>query len=228
VGNLRSKAGVEQVYKANTHQLASVAGVAYQYDSAGQITHINDVVRARWTAFNMPAQLFKGDNAILYQYDGDLNRVLEVEEIRTGSTSINTALPQKRSRMYYFAPGSVEFLEQEEAFTSNASGTPVPAISASSMRVTIGSPDGTVAVINQHLRRSGCPSTTGVNPIPNTATSIRIDSGIGTASVCAGPAEQVTFLFKDHLGSEVEVLGIASDQKRTRQVLPVISMSLIA
>jgi YD repeat-containing protein len=48
-GNLTNKAGLDQKYRANTHQLTSAQGQTYRYDDAGQLERINEELRAMWT-----------------------------------------------------------------------------------------------------------------------------------------------------------------------------------
>jgi RHS repeat-associated protein len=142
-----------------------------------------------WTPFNLPQRLLKGSNDVLYQYDGDQTRVLEVSRVGIQGTGA-----QKTTRTYYFAPGSFELIEAEED-----SGK----VKSTTLRHTIGSTEGPVATVNLITERSGCSSTA--------PTRIAFDANLSTASVCSNPSQQVTFLFKDHLGSitaEVDAVPI--------------------
>jgi RHS repeat-associated protein len=69
-----------------------------------------------------------------------------------------------------------------------------------------------VATVNLITERNGCSSTA--------PTRIALDTNLASASACSNPSQQVTFLFKDHLGSitaEVDAVPIPQvDTVRSR------------
>ncbi|CCN48800.1 putative Rhs family protein fused with Integrin alpha N-terminal domain [Vibrio nigripulchritudo MADA3029] len=93
IGNILNKTGVSGTYEyssigAGPHAVSKANGLAYQYDSVGNMVSAkrndNSVERTlSWTAFNKPSEITRNGKTVTFSYDANHNRYKKVSGSQT-------------------------------------------------------------------------------------------------------------------------------------------------